>query len=266
MPSSPYRLVPVKPGDNRFYPEHLHLALEATQLGYWQMDLRSWQLSTSPQCKAKYGWDPDQDFTLEMFLDCIHPEDRERVLKAFQAVSSSDPNFSVEYRCYWADRQLRWNLSMGIALGDRQGKPQQIVGVTLDISERKQTELKLQKRIEREQVLNQLVQAINASLDLPTLFEVAVQQVGRVLQAARVTLYQYLPGEGVWVGIASHRESADLPSTLNLRVPDTHEFRVIDHLKRLQVFCVQDPEQAADSSPNFQTVLREKHEHQLGPW
>ncbi len=387
MSSSPYRLVPVQAGDHRFYPDHLHLALEATQLGYWQVDLRTWQLSTSPQCKAKYGWDPDQDFTLEMFLDCIYPEDRERVIKAFHAVSHSDPNFSVEYRCYWADQRLRWNLSVGIALADRQGKPQQIVGVTLDISERKQleaalaeqerhyrqiletipdmlfrldrqgkclefkppthfstlhpadfylgktpqelfptpyaeailehlerafltqqvqemeylwagsspqpqyrqarfvpfaedemlvivrditsrkqTELRLQQRIERERLLNQLVQAINTSLDLSTLFDVAVREVGQVLGAARVTLYQYLPTEAVWVGIASHSQSPDLPSTWNLRVPDSSEFVVIDHLKRLQIFCVQDPEQVSDSSPTFQIALQEKQNHQLGPW
>ncbi|MCF2971254.1 GAF domain-containing protein [Synechococcus sp. Nb3U1] len=387
MSSSPNRLVPVQPGDNRFYLEYLHLALEATQLGYWQVDLRSGQLSTSPQCKAKYGWEPDQEFTLEMFFDCIHPEDRQKVIQAFQDISSTDPNFSVEYRCYWADRQLRWNLSVGIVLADRQGKPQQIVGVTLDISERKQleaavakqerhyrqiletipdmlfhldrqgrclefkppsyfptlhppdfylgktpqelfpapyaeailrhlelafvtkhvqemeypwagpsphpqyrqarfvpfgedemlvivrditsrkqTELRLQQRIEREKLLNQLVQAINTALDLPTLFEVVVRSVRQVLGAARITLYQHLPAEAVWVGIASARDPDHLPSTLNLRVPDTNEFVVIDHLKRLQIFCVQDPEQVSDPSPTFQRVLEEKQNHQLGPW
>ncbi|MCJ2541302.1 GAF domain-containing protein [Thermostichus vulcanus] len=387
MTSSPYRLVPVQAGDNRFYPDYLHLALEATQLGYWQVDLRSWQLTTSPQCKAKYGWDPDQDFTLEMFLECVHPEDREKVRKAFATVSRSDPNVSVEYRCYWADQQLHWNLSVGIALADRQGQPQHIVGVTLDISERKQleaalaeqerhhrqiletipdmlfrldrqgkclefkppshfptlhppdfylgktpqelfpdpyaeailqhlelafgtqqvqemeylwagpsphpqyrqarfvpfgedemlvivrditsrkqTELRLQQRIEREKLLNQLVQAINTALDLPTLFEVAVCSVRQVLGAARVTLYQYLPAEAVWVGIASDGDFETLPSTLNLRVPDNSEFVVIDHLKQLQIFCVQDPEQVADSSPTFQIALQEKQKYQLGPW
>ncbi|MGQ9837797.1 MAG: ATP-binding protein [Cyanobacteriota bacterium] len=384
---SSYHLVPVQPWDRHFYPGYLHLALEAAQLIYWQLDLHSWQLTTSPQCKVKYGWDPDQDFTLEMFLSRIHPEDRKKVTKALHAVSCSDPNFSVEYRYYWADGQLRWHLSRAIALTDRQGQPQQIIGVTFDISEckqleaalakqeqhyrqileaipdkllrvdrqgrclkfkpptyfptlhpadfylgktlqelfpqpyakmllqhlemafvtqqiqevecpwigpspppqyrqvrfvpftenemlvivrditsQKQTELRLQQQVEREKLFNQLLQAINTSLDLPTLFEVAVQKVCQLLGAAQVTLYQYLPAEAVWVGIASAGDFEKLPSALNLRLSDSNEFTVIDHLKRLQIFCVQDPEQVSDSSAAFQIALQEKQEHQLGPW
>jgi GAF domain-containing protein len=82
-----------------------------------------------------------------------------------------------------------------------------------------------------------------------------------VLQAARVTLYQYLPAEAVWLGIASHSRFPNLPNNLNLRLPDSRDFMVFDHLKRLQIFHVQDPEQIADPF-----AIYEKREYQLGPW
>ena len=120
MASARYRLVPVRPGDGSFHPEDLYLALEATQLGYWQLDLRTWELIASPQCKAKYGLDPGQDLTLEVFLQHVHPEDRQRVREALQTAGpravEGDPNFSVEYRVYQADGQMRWQLSQGIVL------------------------------------------------------------------------------------------------------------------------------------------------------
>ncbi len=265
MASTRYRLVPVRPGDSGFYPEHLYLALEATQLGYWQLDLRTGELSSSPQCKAKYGRDPGEEFTLEMFFESVHPEDRQRVKEALQSAGrramEGDPNFAVEYRAYLADGQVRWHLSQGIVLLGPEGDPSHIVGVTLDITERKQAELKLQQQVQREKLFGRLIQAISTSLDLPTLFEVAVQEVGQVLQAARVTLYQYLPGEGVWVGIAGYVRSPDVPSALHLRIPDDPEIPAIQQLKRLQVFHVGDPQQVADPF-----ALRERQDYQLGPW
>ncbi len=386
MASTRYRLVPVRSGDSGFYPEHLYLALEATQLGYWQLDLRSGELSSSPQCKAKYGRDPGEEFTLEMFFERVHPEDRQRVKEAFQSAGpralEGDPNFAVEYRAYLADGQTRWHLSQGIVLLGPEGDPSHIVGVTLDITERKeleaalaereshyrqmlealpdmlfrldrqgrcleikppsnfptqyspdrylgktpeelfppaeaqavrqhlelafatqqiqemeycwtgsssgpqyrqarfvpfeneqmllivrditnrkQAELKLQQQVQREKLFNRLMQAINGSLDLPTLFEVAVQEVGQVLQAARVTLYQYLPAERVWVGIAGYVRSPDVPSALHLRIPDDPEIPAIQHFKWLQVFHVPDPRQVSDPF-----ALQERQDHQLGPW
>jgi len=136
-----------------------------------------------------------------------------------------------------------------------------VLVIIRNITPRKQAELKLQRQLQRERLFNQLIQAINTSLDLPTLFDVAVREVGAVLQAARVTLYQYLPAEAVWLGIASHSRFPNLPNNLNLRLPDSRDFMVFDHLKRLQIFHVQDPEQIADPF-----AIYEKREYHLGPW
>ncbi|MFS8970954.1 GAF domain-containing protein [Synechococcus sp. 'PEA 65AY6A-5F PE A'] len=394
MASTRYRLVPVGPGDSGFYPKHLYLALEATQLGYWQLDLRSGELSSSPQCKAKYGRDPGEEFTLEMFFERVHPEDRPRVKEALQSAgrraTEGDPNFAVEYRACLANGQVRWYLSQGIVLLGPEGDPGEIVGVTLDISERKQleitlaererhyrqllealpdmllrldrqgrclefkppshfsvphppayylgktpeelfpevacagaaeptaqairehlelalatrqaqeieypcpegspqpqyrqarivpfgedqvlmiirnitprkqAELKLQRQLQRERLFSQLIQAINASLDLPTLFDVAVREVRAVLQAARVTLYQYLPAEAVWLGVASYVQSPDLPTALHLHIPDSPDIVAIQYLKQLQVFHAPDPEQVLDPF-----AIYEKREYHLGPW
>ncbi|MFS8877858.1 GAF domain-containing protein [Synechococcus sp. H55.8] len=265
MASAQHRLVPVRPEDGGFYPEHLSLALEATQLGYWQLDLRSGELSSSPQCKAKYGRDPGEEFTLEMFFESVHPEDRQRVKEAFQLAGpralEGDPNLAVEYRAHLADGQVRWHLSQGIVLLGPEGDPSHVVGVTLDITKRKQAELKLQQQVQREKLFNRLIQAISTSLDLPALFEVAVQEVGQVLQAARVTLYQYLPTEKVWVGIAGYVRSPDVPSTLQMRIPDDPQIPTIQQLQQLQVFHVADPQQVSDPF-----ALQERQDHQLGPW
>ncbi|MEN9238199.1 MAG: GAF domain-containing protein, partial [Thermostichus sp. DG_1_6_bins_120] len=248
-----------------FHP-HLYLALEAVQLGYWQLDLHSRQLTISPQCRAQYGWDPDQNITLAMLLERIHPEDREQVSKAVGAVNRLNLNFAVEYRVYLQDRQWCWKLSRGVALTDLEGEPCQIVGVTIDISDRKQLELQLQQRMEREKLLNQMVRAIQSSLELPTLFEMAMRGARQVLQAAQATLYQYLPEAEKWVGLAGDGEWVDLPRILNFQAPEGS--RVIDHLQRQQVFCLPTLAQATNSSPGpgVESTPTGDREDRLGPW
>jgi PAS domain S-box-containing protein len=75
----------------------------------------------------------------------LHPDDRERVLKAWrEAVTNATP-YEQEERHRGADGQYRWFLSRGVPLRNSESRIVRWYGTNTDIEERKRTEAALQE-------------------------------------------------------------------------------------------------------------------------
>ena len=74
--------------------------------------------------------------SVEFWRSRIHPEDREIVLGAV-SLNSSKTNFEIEYRWKCSDDKYHWFLDRAVLIKDTNGKPKEIVGTWLDITERK---------------------------------------------------------------------------------------------------------------------------------
>jgi PAS domain S-box-containing protein len=70
----------------------------------------------------------------------IHPDDREKTVKAFARAISSGESYNAIHRLRRADGEYRWHHSMAEPLRDPQGKIIQWYGLTIDIDERKRAE------------------------------------------------------------------------------------------------------------------------------
>jgi PAS domain S-box-containing protein len=125
------------------------------------------------------------------------------------------------------------------------GSVEFVLGVTRDITERKQAEQALRQWAFREQALNQVVQAIRNSLDLETIFSTAVEEVGKLLQVDRVVIVQYLPERKLWLNVADYRASPDLPLTLGLEIPDQGN-EIAARLKRKEVILIDNASNCED--------------------
>lgn len=122
--------------------EHLRLALDAAKLGAWHLDLATGVFErVSPFLREINGIPEDADFTLEAFIHNIHPDDQAVVLQAIAEGIRTQEHQKAEYRLYHADGVLHWQESHGQIRLDNQGNPTQIIGVTFDITERKEREL-----------------------------------------------------------------------------------------------------------------------------
>jgi PAS domain S-box-containing protein len=75
------------------------------------------------------------------FLAAIHPDDRERVLSVFDG--DREKSFEVAYRVVRPDGSTRWIRSRGFPIRDESGRFYRVVGVSEDITERKEVEEKL---------------------------------------------------------------------------------------------------------------------------
>jgi PAS domain S-box-containing protein len=73
----------------------------------------------------------------------LHPDDRERVLKAWRESVANGTPYEQEERHRRADGQYRWFLSRGVPLKDSEGRILRWYGTNTDIEDRKEAEARL---------------------------------------------------------------------------------------------------------------------------
>ena len=127
--------------------DQLQFAVQAAKLGIWDWYVPDNEVIWDDQCKALVGR-PDVKGTLgyEFFLATLHPDDRERVNALVQRiVNQQDENYGTEYRVIWPDQSVHWLAVQGKGFYDQQGKIIRMIGVVLDVTERKNVEAALRE-------------------------------------------------------------------------------------------------------------------------
>ncbi|MBA3458017.1 MAG: PAS domain S-box protein, partial [Deltaproteobacteria bacterium] len=113
-------------------------------LGNWNLNLATGELRWSDEIFRLFGIAPD-DFgaTYEAFLRGVHPDDRERIDRAVQDALAGVAPYVVEHRTLAPDGTVRTLLERGEVTRDPAGRPLQMTGTVLDITQRKLTEFHL---------------------------------------------------------------------------------------------------------------------------
>jgi len=76
-------------------------------------------------------------------IDDVHPEDYDRVLDVYLKHGETGGDFTIEYRIFRSDGEVRWIREQGTAMCLSTGEPVQRIGVIQDITEQKNTEQSL---------------------------------------------------------------------------------------------------------------------------
>jgi PAS domain S-box-containing protein len=154
--------------------EQLRMAQEASGSGAWDWDPQSDLATWSDRHSQIFGLGPDDvKHTWSSFLHLVDPGDRARVQLAILTALKSQGALEVEYRINRPDGQARWVMSKGRAYCDSAGEPMRMVGLTMDITERKQLEHDLLKtqsdlaRISRLLTLGELTSSIAHEVNQP---------------------------------------------------------------------------------------------------
>jgi len=146
---------------------HLRLAQEAAGIGTWEWDLATGHLHWSPQMFRMIGRDPGEAETLDhraLWGHVVHPDDRRAVATTIRETSHRPGPFALEFRIVRADGEIRWIDARGSMVADAYGNPRRMLGVYIDITERKQTEAALEQRVaERTRALQDTVEALRNS-------------------------------------------------------------------------------------------------------
>jgi PAS domain S-box-containing protein len=154
----------------------LRLSVETGRVGIWVWDATGsvHTLDWSRRLKEIFGLTLDTEVTRELFLQCVHPEDRKRVDWAImQSLSGvNDGFYNIEYRIiHPGDNSQHWVTAQGQAFFDASGQSIRFIGAVVDISDRKQVEeftarlnLELERRIaERISELKKTEEALRVS-------------------------------------------------------------------------------------------------------
>jgi PAS domain S-box-containing protein len=147
--------------------EHLRLAQEAAGIATWEWDLATGRAHWSPQMFRLIDRDPAEAHDADHYAllrRAVHPDDRDTVAAAVRTFSRSLRPFALEFRIVRPDGEVRWINARGNVLPDASGNPRRMLGVNIDITERKQTEEALERRVaERTRALREMVEALRRS-------------------------------------------------------------------------------------------------------
>lgn len=175
--------------------KRLNLTLEATQMGVWNYDLETGQVTWSESCEQLFGLQPGSyQGRVEDFFACIHPEDLALVQQAVQLQLRQELD-RKEFRILRPDGSVRWILERSCTLlHDSRLRPV-VMGISMDITDRKWSEEVLQQQTERERLMATIASRIRQSLDLETILKTTVSEVRQFLKANRVIIFRIASDE-----------------------------------------------------------------------
>ena len=138
----------------------LSMTTESVGAGLWVMDVDTKKIWVSQKTRELFHFTQDEEIVYESFFRVIHQEDRERVHQDVQHSLQSGENLHCDYRIVLPDGSIRWIVSRGKRYLEYSGELDRIMGLSLDITGRKELELELS---ESQTLLSTLV---NSTPDL----------------------------------------------------------------------------------------------------
>ncbi|MBA3848812.1 MAG: hypothetical protein C0502_02305 [Opitutus sp.] len=152
----------------RLEKERTDLATEAAKVGFWEWQIGSGALAYSEHLGPLFGLPRGASHAnVAEFSAAIHPDDRAEVDRRIEEALAGSDLFVMDYRVRWPDGSIHWLGDHARVYRDAKGRPERMLGVVVDIRERKQTELALR---EREAELARFKSALDQTLDCVFMF------------------------------------------------------------------------------------------------
>ncbi len=122
--------------------ERLRLLLEAANVALWDWDLKTNRVQGGLRPGDAPGYSlPAAESTYSDWYQALHPDDRPRVLAAFQSHLEGElPRYESEHRVQHTDGSYRWVFVRGVAIRDEEGRPVRMIGSEIDVTDRRQAE------------------------------------------------------------------------------------------------------------------------------
>ncbi|MDQ0314811.1 PAS domain S-box protein [Amorphus orientalis] len=139
--------------DARLARERLELAVQAGQVGIWEINPRTDRISANDRTLEIFGI-PRTDFdgSLESFRGRLHPEDRDMVMAAFRIGMSTSEQVALEHRIVRDAGEVRYLKVLAKVVHGADGKPDRIVGTHWDTTEHRKLIDELFQEKERLQI------------------------------------------------------------------------------------------------------------------
>jgi PAS domain S-box-containing protein len=144
----------------------LDFLLEAAQFGDWDLNLKDHTAHRSLRHDQIFGYDTLlPEWTYEMFLDHVLPEDRQEVDRQYREAIDCNRPWDIECRICRADQQIVWIWVSGYIYHDAMGEPMRMVGLVVDITAKKQADVEREQLLAREQSAREQAEKANRLKD-----------------------------------------------------------------------------------------------------
>src|SRR6516162_7136790 len=179
--------------------ERLRLAQQAAQIGTFEWNIQTGVNTWTPELEAMYGLSPGGfGGTQTAFENLVHPDDRAGVIELDNWALKTGQPTAGEWRVVWADGSIHWIAGRWQVFMNESGEPSRMVGINIDITDRKRTEealLEMNRTLEaqgsllrsREELLRVFVKNVPAAVAM-------LDSDMRYLQVSDRWCSDYLPG------------------------------------------------------------------------
>ncbi|MFY9942208.1 MAG: sigma 54-interacting transcriptional regulator [Desulfobacterales bacterium] len=139
--------------------ERLSLAASAAEAGLWGIDADTDRLWATDKLREIFQFAPDEELSFERFLETVHPDDRQIARETLARCLQSRELVQLEYRIVRPAGGVNWIVSRGRSYPGTSDQPDRVMGVSIDITERKEMAVSLQQHLgEIERLKRQLEQ------------------------------------------------------------------------------------------------------------
>ncbi len=145
-----------RPGNNTLQAlkkskERLRLSQQFASIGNWEWDIATGDMYWSDQIWTLFGL-PAGSFepSHEKFLEYIHPDDRNTVVRAIDDSLHHGTPFKVEHHIVWPNGRIHWLKQIGNIIRNPLGKPIRMLGLTSNIDEQKYHERERMRQLEQQ--------------------------------------------------------------------------------------------------------------------
>ena len=131
--------------------DRLALALKSGAIGCWEWDIQENVLVWDDRMYELYGELKltNAQLPYEIWANAIYPDDRNDTEALLQQAVLGQAEYDCEFRVIHPDRSIHFIKAYGTVSRDAQGKPERMIGVNFDISDRKLAEIALQSSEDR---------------------------------------------------------------------------------------------------------------------
>ncbi|MRT94297.1 response regulator [Ancylomarina sp. 16SWW S1-10-2] len=146
--------------------ERFKLAIEGSQDGIWDWDLKSNEIYLSSRWKSMLGYeDHEIENNYSSWESLLHPDDKELTIAALgNHLKKETPFYKAEFRLKCKNGQYKWIFARGKAIYDKNNKPYRVAGSQTDISEQKLMEIRLIKAKEKAEESDRLKTAFLSNM------------------------------------------------------------------------------------------------------
>lgn len=141
--------------------ERLRLAQHVARIGTFEWNIQTGVNRWTPELEAMYGLPPGGfPGSQSAWEQLVHPNDRDEAVRCVER-AIKDGSFEGEWRVVWPDGSIHWLLGRASVIKDAAGDPERLVGINMDVTDRKKAEMELQESGRR---FREMIDALPAAI------------------------------------------------------------------------------------------------------